>query len=228
MKKMVQLVLMLNVVTAAIYLNGCGVSNAAKGGAIGTVAGGGLGAIIGDKPGREKEGAIIGAVIGGAVGTYIGNRMDQQAAQLEEIPGVQDVNVNKEEGNQLIEATMQVNFDWDDDRIKAVEKPKLDQLAAVLSDYPENIVLIEGHTDSDGEEEYNQDLSERRANSIKTYLQQKNLNIAGLSSVGYGETRPIASNDTAYGKAQNRRVEIKISIDSERAQQLYDAQQTQP
>jgi outer membrane protein OmpA-like peptidoglycan-associated protein len=95
----------------------------------------------------------------------------------------------------------------------------------VFSRYPENIIVIEGHTDSDGSDAYNQTLSERRAAAIELYLRRKNLNIASLSSVGYGESRPIAPNTTAEGKALNRRVEIKISVDPNRVPQQNIPQQ---
>jgi len=225
MKKITARLLLLSTIAIPFYLTGCISDNATKGGGIGTVAEEALGVLIGDKKGRNKE-SILSSVFNAGIGTYIGNRLDQQALALQAVPGMEDVQVNKDEGNQEIESRMQIQFDFDDDQVRSSEQPKLDQLAGVLAQYPENIVVIEGHTDSSGEVDYNQDLSERRAMSIKNYLDTKNLSIASLTSTGFGETKPITSNDTEEGKATNRRVEINITIDQAKAQQLYE-QETQ-
>jgi outer membrane protein OmpA-like peptidoglycan-associated protein len=224
MRKIALISLMVGVVTLPFYLNGCSnTTKTAKGGAIGAVAGGALGVIIGDKPGREEEGALIGTIAGGLLGGYIGSRLDKQAQALQSVQGMKQVTVNKNEGNQGIESRMQINFGWDTDEISSTEMPKLDQLASILRQYPENIVMIEGHTDDSGEADYNQELSERRANAIKEYLNLQNLGIP-LNFVGYGEAKPIAPNESQEGRAQNRRVEIKIKVDQERARQLYEAE----
>jgi len=212
-------------ITSLSYLTACGTSKTLQGTGIGAVAGAAIGAAIGDKPGREKEGAIIGSVIGAGIGGFIGSRIDKQAAELNTIPGVTKVKVEKEEGNQKIETQIKVLFDVDDDSVKPSEATKLDKLADVLSKYPENIVVIEGHTDSDGSNVYNQKLSEQRAQSIENYLNAKNISISNLSSVGYGEDQPIVPNDTEDGKALNRRVVIKITIDQQRAAELYQDSQ---
>ncbi len=210
-------------ITSLSYLTACGTSNTIKGTGIGAVAGAAIGAAIGDKPGKEKQGAIIGSVIGAGIGGFIGNRIDKQAAELNTIPGVSQVKVEKQEGNQKIESQIKVLFDFDDARIKPSEYAKLDKLANVLSKYPENIILIEGHTDDRGKEDYNQTLSEQRAKSIENYLKSKN--IPNLSSVGYGEDRPIVPNDTEDGRALNRRVVIKITVDQQVAAELYQNSQ---
>ena len=224
MKNLINGLLLLGVITMPFYLSGCGGGNtkATQTGGLGAIAGGALGALLGDKPGREKEGVILGSLIGGGLGTYIGSRMDQQALALQQIPGVANVQVSKETGNQKLGMQMQVQFNVNAAQVKASEQPKLDQLANVLAKYPENIVMIEGHTDNSGEANYNQNLSEQRANSITAYLRGKNLNIASLTSAGYGEARPTASNDTKEGRAMNRRVEINITVDQAKASQLYE------
>jgi outer membrane protein OmpA-like peptidoglycan-associated protein len=223
MNAKVSVLLTVSLITTTLYLSSCGTSNTVKGGALGAVLGGGLGAAIGDKPGKEKEGALIGTVVGGALGAYIGSRMDKQAEELKEVPGIKDVKYDDKINK--IDANMEVLFDFDKADIKPAEQIKLDQLAEVFSSYPENVVVIEGHTDSDGTDEYNQKLSERRAAAIENYMRNKRLDIASLSSVGYGESHPIADNDTKENKAKNRRVEIKISADENRARQLYESQQ---
>jgi len=218
MKKALACLLTIGVATSPAYLGGCsGTSNQTKGTIAGIIGGAGVGAAAGDKPGKEKEGAIIGAVIGGVTGAIIGKRMDQQAQELGNVPGVEEVNYDQ--GSQNIEAKMEILFDVDSSAIKPSEAMKLDELAAVFANYPENIVIIEGHTDSDGSDQYNQTLSEQRAAAIAAYLRGKNLDLSSLTSVGYGESMPVASNSTPEGKAKNRRVEINISVDPNRVPQ---------
>jgi outer membrane protein OmpA-like peptidoglycan-associated protein len=217
MKKIVSCFIISSLVLAIFYISGCETSKTVKGAGIGAAAGAAVGAIIGHQSDHRTEGAVIGGFVGGALGAIIGRRLDNQAKELKEVPGVEDVNVDQE--NQKINATLKINFDVDKDVIKPTEAAKLDELAGVFTNYPENIVMLEGHTDSDGTEAYNQTLSEKRSKSVENYLKGKDLNIASLSSAGYGETRPIASNETQEGKAMNRRVEMKISVDPNRVPQ---------
>jgi len=217
MNKIISHLIIVSFVLSVFCLNGCETSKTAKGAGIGAAAGAAVGAIVGHQSGNRTTGAVIGGVVGGATGAIIGRRLDNQAKELEQVKGVESVKVDQEQ--QKIEATLKINFDIDKDAIRATEAAKLDELAGVFSKYPENIVVLEGHTDSDGAEAYNQTLSEKRARSVENYLRGKNLNIASLSSAGYGETRPVASNETQEGKAQNRRVEIKISVDPNRVPQ---------
>jgi len=217
MRKIVSYLMILSFVLSAFYLSGCSTSKTVKGAGIGAAAGAAVGAIIGHQSDHRTEGAVIGGVVGGALGAVIGRRLDNQAKELKEVPGVESVNVDLE--NQKIDATLKINFDVDKDAIKPTEATKLDELAGVFTKYPENIVVLEGHTDADGSEAYNQTLSEKRARSVENYLRGKNLNIASLSSTGYGEARPVASNETQEGKAMNRRVEINISVDPNRVPQ---------
>jgi outer membrane protein OmpA-like peptidoglycan-associated protein len=217
MKKIVSCFIISSLILAAFYLGGCETSKTVRGAGIGAAAGAAVGAIIGHQSDHRTEGAVLGGVVGGALGAIIGRRLDNQAKELEEVPGVEGVKVDQE--NQKIDATLKINFDVDKDTIRPAEATKLDELAGVFADYPENIVVLEGHTDSDGTEAYNQTLSEKRARSVEYYLRGKNIDIASLSSVGYGETRPVASNETQEGKAMNRRVEMKISVDPNRVPQ---------
>jgi outer membrane protein OmpA-like peptidoglycan-associated protein len=205
-----------------LYLSGCSMSpetaQVLGGGAIGAAAGGLLGGVIGKHSGdNQKQGAIIGATVGGLLGAVIAQRMNQQTEELQQVPGVNQVAYDEQK--QQINAQMKVLFDFDKYDIKMSEASKLDQLASVFAKYPENIVTIEGHTDSVGSDSYNLELSRRRAASIEAYLRSKRLNISSLSSAGYGESRPIASNDNEAGRSQNRRVEILISVDQSRVPQ---------
>lgn len=225
LKKEILLLLLMGIITNPLYLGGCATtSSQTKGTAIGAVTGGAIGAIIGNKSDHRDRGAIIGATVGGVLGNIIGKRMDDQAQELKKVPGVENVNYDPQQ--QKINTEMKILFDVDKADIKPSEAVKLDGLATTFAKYPENIVIIEGHTDSDGTNNYNQTLSERRATAIEQYLRQKSLNIASLSSVGYGETRPVVSNDTPENKEKNRRVEIKISVDPNRVPQ--ESGQTNP
>jgi outer membrane protein OmpA-like peptidoglycan-associated protein len=218
MKKSSIILLLCGVTVGPFYLGGCaGTSSQTKGTAIGAGAGGAIGAIIGNRSDHRDRGAIIGAVVGGVLGNVIGKRLDEQARELEQVPGVEDVTYDKQ--SQKINTEMKIHFDVDKAVIKPSETVKLDELAAVFAKYPENIVVLEGHTDSDGSDTYNKELSERRARAIEAYLRQKSLDIASLSSVGYGESMPIAPNDSRENKEKNRRVEIRITVDPNRVPQ---------
>jgi outer membrane protein OmpA-like peptidoglycan-associated protein len=217
MKKTVACLMILILMSGGLFLSGCSASKTAKGAGIGAATGAVVGGVIGHQSGHKTGGAVIGAAAGAGIGALIGRRLDKQAQELEQVPGVESVSVDQEQ--QKIEAVLKINFDVDKDVIKPTEAVKLDDLANVFSKYPENIVLLEGHTDADGPDDYNQLLSERRARSVENYMRTKNLNIVSLTSVGYGESRPLADNDTPAGKEVNRRVEIKISVDPNRVPQ---------
>ena len=101
-----------------------------------------------------------------------------------------------------------INFDSDSDHIKDESRPTLDKIVAMSKAKPDWKITIEGHTDSTSTPQHNQDLSERRAASVKSYLQSAGIDPARLTTVGYGATKPVASNDNELGRAQNRRVEL--------------------
>jgi OOP family OmpA-OmpF porin len=103
-----------------------------------------------------------------------------------------------------------IRFEYNSAKITEESKKILDNAANVINKLDSISIEVQGHTDSDGTEKYNQSLSERRANSVMNYLIKKGVSSNRLSSTGFGETRPIASNDTAKGKAQNRRIEFKV------------------
>jgi outer membrane protein OmpA-like peptidoglycan-associated protein len=189
-------------------LMGCGLSNALKGGAIGAGAGGVAGGVIGKQLGNTAVGAIIGAAVGGTAGALIGRHMDRQAEEMR-----QDVkNAKIERIGEGIKITFDsgILFETNSSNLQSVARANIESLAKVLKKYPDTNILIEGDTDNTGTEEYNQKLSERRAQAVADY--QKNLGVDGsrISTVGLGELNPIASNDTDYGREQNRRVEVAI------------------
>lgn len=195
-------------VAVSVAASGCALSKTEKGAVIGAVAGAGAGAAIGANNGSTVRGAIAGAIVGGAAGAIIGNQMDKQARELQQnVPGARVERVG--EG---IAVTFESGllFDFDSDRVRAQAATNLRNLASSLGKYPNTDVLIVGHTDATGADEYNQGLSERRASAAATYLSQEGVPRARVRAVGRGETEPIAANDSEAGRAKNRRVEIAI------------------
>jgi outer membrane protein OmpA-like peptidoglycan-associated protein len=193
---------------ALLYMGCAEMSRTQKGGAIGAGAGGALGAIIGHKAGSTVIGALLGAAIGGAAGAYIGNYMDKQAAEIErDIAGARVERVG--EGIKITFSSG-IMFDVERAVLKDQYTGELSELSTILNKYEDTNILLEGHTDSTGSEEYNLDLSKKRAQSVANYLATQNVNPTRFTIMGYGESQPIASNETVEGRAQNRRVEVAI------------------
>ena len=196
-------------VLAVLQVSACASwRNRDKGAAVGAAAGAGVGAIIGKQTGSTARGAIIGAVIGGAAGAVIGHQMDQQAKEIQQnIPGATVTRIG--EGLAVTFASGLL-YDFDSDAIKATAAQNLRTLAQSLTKYPNTDILIVGHTDATGSDNYNQSLSERRAQSAQLFLVREGVSNSRLRATGRGEAEPIASNDTEDGQSQNRRVEIAI------------------
>lgn len=194
---------------ASLVLSGCASMNKKERGAvIGAGAGAAVGGVIGSNTGSTARGAIIGAVIGGAAGAVIGHQMDQQAKEITQaIPGAKVERVG--EG---IEVTFDSGllFDFDSDEIRPAAAANLTELARSLNKFGNSNLLIVGHTDSQGDDAYNQGLSQRRASSASAYLQAQGVPSTRMSTNGRGEMEPVASNATDAGRQQNRRVEIAI------------------
>ncbi len=180
-------------------------SNATKGAAIGAVAGAVVGAIAND-----GKGAAIGAAVGAAAGGGIGYYMDQQEALLrQELEGT-GVSVTREGNNIRLNMPGNVTFDTDQSNIRPQFQPVLDSVVKVANKFEKTALRVSGHTDSTGSDSYNQRLSEYRALSVKDYLAMRGVAPQRLSSTGYGESRPIADNGSASGRALNRRVELEL------------------
>lgn len=196
-------------VLASLTLASCqSLGNRERGAIIGATVGGAAGGVIGKHQGSTAKGAIIGAAVGGVVGGVIGHQMDQQAKELEQnIPGAIVERVG--EG---IQVTFESGllFEFDSEQIKSTAAQNLNNLAASLDKYPNSDLLIVGHTDAVGTDSYNQGLSERRARSAAIYLANRGVATTRMRTLGLGETEPVASNETAQGQAQNRRVEVAI------------------
>ncbi len=183
------------------------ISRTAIGGLGGVVAGGLLGGLIGGKTGR-----IIGAGIGGVAGAAVGYQMDKQIKELKEQTAGSGVDVTEvDNGNAiLVNLPDGVTFDVGSATLKPEFRATLDKVAQSLIQYPNSLVDVYGHTDSTGSDAFNQTLSENRARTVMNYLISRGVPAARLRSQGFGETMPVASNDTADGRQRNRRVEIKI------------------
>ena len=183
-------------------------SRTQKGAAIGAGAGAAAGGLIGYATGSTVAGILIGAAVGGVAGGFIGNYMDKQAAEIER--DIEGAKVERVGEGIKITFSSGILFDVDQSNLKEPYKNELAQLAIILNKYEDTNILLAGHTDSTGSDEYNLQLSSRRADSVANYLAAQNVNRARFATEGYGKTDPIASNETAAGRAQNRRVEVAI------------------
>lgn len=187
-------------------------SKTAKGGAIGAgsgaVAGGAIGAAAGGSVKSTVLGAIIGAAVGGATGAVIGRYMDKQAAEIQR--DVKGARVERVGEGIRITFDSGILFDVGSYQLKDAAKNNINELSKVLQKYEDTNILIEGHTDNTGSDEFNMKLSEQRANSVANYT--KSLGILGtrMAIQGYGEAQPIEDNASELGRKQNRRVEIAI------------------
>ncbi|MBU0554352.1 MAG: OmpA family protein [Alphaproteobacteria bacterium] len=205
------------VALAALALSGCvtdpetgnrRISKAAIGGVGGAVGGYLLGDLLGGRNDRTEK--IVGAGIGALAGAGVGAYMDAQEKKLREQTAGTGVDVVREGDELLLRMPSGITFATDQATVQPQFQTTLDQVASTLAEYPKTMIDVLGHTDSDGSEAYNQALSERRAQAVANYLGRRGVDPIRIATMGYGETRPVASNETAAGKAQNRRVEIKI------------------
>ncbi len=203
----------------AMAVSGCAsLSTTQEGAVIGGSTGAVLGGIIGNQTGSTARGAIIGAAVGGAAGALIGARMDQQAEALEEeLPGA-----TVERVGEGIQVTFDsgILFDFDSSALRPEARDNLAELAASLVRYPDSEVLIVGHTDASGAEEYNQGLSERRAGAAREFLIRGGVAPSRIEAMGLGEMEPVASNETEAGQQENRRVEVAIFASEEYRKRL--------
>jgi outer membrane protein OmpA-like peptidoglycan-associated protein len=186
---------------------GCA-SRTAKGAAIGAGAGAAAGALIGAAAGSTAKGAIIGAAVGGAGGAIIGRQMDQQAEELAK--SLPNATVERVGEGILVTFESGILFDVDSATLRQPARQNLQNLADSLKKYSRTNVLLVGHTDSTGPDAYNQDLSERRASAASAFLSAQGVSRPRVETAGRGELEPVAANETAGGRQQNRRVEVAI------------------
>ncbi|MBD3730034.1 MAG: OmpA family protein [Sphingomonadales bacterium] len=179
--------------------------------AIGTVGGAAAGALLGGLIGG-KTGRIVGAVGGGAIGGVVGYKMDQQIKEIKEGTAGSGVDVTPVDDGSAILLNLPdgVTFDVGSYTLKPSFRNTLDAVADSLMKYPNSLVDVYGHTDSTGSYDFNQKLSEQRAQAVANYLISRGVSSARIRWQGFGETMPVADNTTEAGRAKNRRVEIKI------------------
>jgi len=200
---------MIAVALSSLIISGCAsnASNTQKGAGIGAV----LGALAGKGTGDNDKkryvwGAAIGAMAGGAIGSY----MDKQEEEFRKELADSGVEVYREGDSIRLSIPGNITFGNDSAGIVTDFYPVLEDVAKVLIRYDKTKLSIEGHTDSVGDANYNNQLSMQRANSVANYLQGTRVDTNRLQTLGMGESQPIASNNNAQGRQQNRRVELRV------------------
>lgn len=203
---------MLSACTADPYTGQQKVSNTVIGAGVGAGVGALGGLLIGKATGGNgRRGALIGAGVGALAGGGIGVYQDRQERRLREELQNSGVSVTRQGNNIILNMPSNITFGTDRADIRPEFFRVLNSVGKVLGEFNQSLVDVYGHTDSDGAADYNQQLSERRGTNVANYLVRQGVNSRRFYVVGFGEERPIASNATAAGKAQNRRVEIQIT-----------------
>lgn len=198
------------IIGVSLLLTSCKTwNNTQKGAAIGTGGGAAAGAVIGKVSGNTALGTIIGAAVGGTAGAIIGRKMDKQAADIKtEVPNAK---VERVEEGITVEFSSKILFGFDSYSLTDASRASLTQLVTVLNKYPDTNVEVQGHTDNKGTAEYNEKLSNQRAESVASYVKANGIAASRVSTRGFGLTAPKYTNDTEDGRAQNRRVEFLIT-----------------
>ncbi|HEY9228942.1 MAG TPA: OmpA family protein [Gemmatimonadaceae bacterium] len=195
---------------AAVFVSGCASlnSNKEKGAVLGAVGGAVAGAGIGKATGSTARGAIIGAAVGGAAGAIIGHQMDQKAKEIQQtVAGAEVTRVGE---GLVVTFDSGLMFDFNSDVLRTESKKNLDNLAKSINSFGDSKLMLVGHTDSQGTDSYNLELSKKRATSVANYLESHGVSSARVQLAGRGETEPVASNDTEAGRQSNRRVEVAV------------------
>ena len=180
----------------------------------GALIGAGIGAVAGlltgDDAVERRQRALVGAGVGALAGGGIGAYQDRQEAELRRELAGSGVDVVRQGDNITLNMPGNITFAFDSSNLQSQFYPILNNVADTLNDYNQTVIEVAGHTDSVGDAGYNQNLSVERAQSVANYLSSRGVMQQRMIVTGAGETRPIASNDTEAGRAQNRRVEITI------------------
>lgn len=185
-------------------------SNLATGAMIGALAGAVVGAATGDDAAERKKRALIGAGAGALTGGSVGYYMDVQEAKLRSQLEGTGVSVTRDGDNIILNMPGNITFPTDSAELNTSFHSVLDSVGLVLNEYEKTVIVIGGHTDSTGADSYNQQLSERRAVSVGQQLADQGVKSDRMVIIGFGEIRPIASNNTAEGRQANRRVELTL------------------
>jgi outer membrane protein OmpA-like peptidoglycan-associated protein len=187
------------------------VNDTTKGAGIGAAVGGVVGLLTGGDAAAHRKNALIGAGIGALAGGAAGNYMDRQQAKLRSQLAGTGVSVTRMGDNITLNMPGNITFASGSSEINPNFYKVLNSVNLVLKEYDKTLVEIAGHTDSTGSSESNQQLSERRANAVAQYLEGQGLRSDRVMTVGAGESRPVASNDTPDGRQANRRVELTLT-----------------
>lgn len=197
-----------------LALGGCAQNDPHRRAKVGAATGAVAGAILGhqlDDDAGKFVGAAVGALAGGAVGNYMDNQQQDFESALAEERAAHELEVERLRDDTLkLTVDSEVSFDFDQAHIKRSFEPSLDKLARLIQKYERTVVHVVGHTDSVGPADYNQRLSERRAESVADYLVRRGVDPRRLRTEGRGEREPRATNETEAGRQLNRRVEIFI------------------
>ncbi len=186
-------------------------STTGTGAAIGAAVGAAAGALSGDGSTSRRDRALIGAAVGVAAGAGVGAYMDRQEEELRQSTRGTGIDVDRRGDDIVLNMPSGVTFGFDSSDLTNSARNALNDVAQILTQYTDTRVNIAGHTDSTGNADYNQRLSERRAEAVGNYLAQSGVSHNRLNMNGYGQTQPVASNATEEGRAQNRRVEITLT-----------------
>ena len=179
-----------------------------RGAVIGAGSGAVIGGVVGRRSGNTVLGAILGATVGGAAGAVIGRRMDKQAEEMRrELPGAQVERVG--EGIKITFGS-DILFDVDSYQLKSETRRQLTEFAQTLNKYEDTDIRIEGHADATGSDDYNQKLSNQRAEAVGSFLQTQGVKSSRVDEKGYGEAQPVADNTTEAGRSKNRRVDVAV------------------
>jgi outer membrane protein OmpA-like peptidoglycan-associated protein len=199
-------------VSAILVLSGCASMNenpnTAKGVGIGAAAGAILGGIVGKNGGDTGKGAAVGGAVGAAIGGLIGKRMDNQAKELEKV-----AETKRTEQGLVSKLKSDILFETGKSDLKPAAKTNLTEMAKIMKNYPENVLTINGYTDSTGSAKINETLSQKRAEAVKNHLVTSGLPATTISTIGMGPANPVADNSTTTGRQQNRRVEVVVTVD---------------
>ncbi len=202
------LILLLSVTILFAVNPGCAWNKSATGGLIGAGAGGAVGGVIGHASGNTALGAIIGAAVGGTAGVLIGNEMDKRAAEMR--ADLEGARIERIGEGIKITFDSGLLFDIDKSDLRSQAMINIENLAKTLNKYSDTNILVEGDTDDTGTDEYNQQLSERRAQAVSSYMIGLGVASSRIAMIGLGETNPISSNSSEYGRQLNRRVEVAV------------------
>jgi outer membrane protein OmpA-like peptidoglycan-associated protein len=189
------------------WIVGCATpgKDTAIGAGAGAAVGAGVGALLDSK--NPGHGALIGAGVGAIVGGTVGNILDAQEQQLKKVA---DTRRTKE--GILVKLKSDILFDTGKSELKSAATDQLDQIGDILQQYPQDKIVVVGHTDNVGGTDFNQTLSQQRADAVKVEILSRGVGENSVSTVGLGESQPAASKTTGAGRQKNRRVELKITI----------------